>query len=369
MPCGRDSNEAVSSDVCLTFAAQAPILAKHMSAASPVEILRVGVIGCGRAAVELHLPALARAPRLRLSALCDSDPQQLARAAPGRGGVSRHADYRDLIADPAVDIVLVTVPTPRHAEAFVAAVEAGKHVYVEKPLALDLAEADRMLAAAALSRSRTVLGFNLRSHRLVRAARARLRAGALGRIVALRTILVGGLEERLAWQRSRSQGGGAVYELGSHHFDLWRFLLDTEVEDVRAQSLSDVADDSTAMISARLSNGALAVSLLALRGVATHDVEVIGEQGAMRFSLYRGGSFEMRPAGRTSRLTRWLRGLPAAARSARRGGDYLDSYRVHWLRFAEHLRGGESPATVEDGRRSLEVALAAFESACSGAGR
>ena len=71
----------------------------------------------------------------------------------------------------------------------------------------------------------------------MRAARAWIRTGVLARVVALRTILVGGLSERVAWQRRRAQGGGAIYELGSHHFDLWRFLLDTEATDVRAHSL------------------------------------------------------------------------------------------------------------------------------------
>lgn len=332
-----------------------------LSAESRAGVLGVGVIGCGRAAVELHLPALARLPDLRVTALCDSDSERLARMAQG-ADVSRHADYRDLVADPRVDVVLIAVPAPGHPAALLAALAAGKHAYLEKPLALDLDQADRMVSAAGSAAGRTVLGFNLRSHRLVRAARACIRSGALGRVLALRTVLVGGLKDRQAWQRSRPEGGGAVYELGSHHFDLWRFLLDSEVAEVSAQILSQGADDSTVAVTARLDNGTLATSLLALYGSAVHEVDVIGDRAALRFSLYRGDSFEIQPAGRVSRLTTWLRALPAAARAARRGGDYLDSYRVHWMRFAEHLRGGEAPATIDDGRRSLQAVLAAFQS-------
>jgi myo-inositol 2-dehydrogenase/D-chiro-inositol 1-dehydrogenase len=336
-------------------------------AARPRErALRVGIIGCGRAAVALHIPALAKIPGLRISAVCDSDARRPAKVALSDRAVSRHTDYRSLIADPSVDVVLVAVPPAQHAEVFVAAVEAGKHVYAEKPLALGLEEADRMVAAAAASPARCTVGFNLRSHRLVRVARSHLRAGAVGRLIALRTTLIGGPVARPAWQHHAGEGGGAIFELGSHHFDLWRYLLNAEVEEVRAQYAQD-ANGSTALVSGRLANGAVAVSLLALHGAATHDVEVIGEDGLMRFSLYRGDSLEIGPDGRVTRLAKWLGQLPGAARYARRGGDYLDSFRRHWLRAAACFRGAESPATLEDGRRSLEIALTALESARAGA--
>jgi predicted dehydrogenase len=331
-----------------------------------LDSLGVGIIGCGRATAELHLPALRRLPGVRVAALCDADASRLDQVGSRCPGAARYAQARDLVADPSVAVVLVAVPAAGHHDAFVAAMEAGRHVYVEKPLTLELEQADRMVAVAAAARSRAVVGFNLRSHRLVRAARAQVHAGVLGRVVALRTILVGGLWERQAWQYRRAQGGGALYELGSHHFDLWRFLLDSEVAEVRAQSLSDGADDATVAVSGRLDSGALVASVLVLRGTATHEVEIVGERAALRFSLYRADSFEIRPAGRVAQLGGWLRQLPAAASAARRGGDYLDSYRVHWQRFLEHLRGGEAPATIEDGRRSLQIARAALDAADRG---
>ena len=317
-----------------------------MTARSP-DPLGVGIIGCGRATADLHLPALTRVPGLRVAALCDTDAPRLEQVGARCPGAARHARARDLLADPSVAVVLVAVPAAHHHDAFVAAMEAGRHVYVEKPLSLELAQADRMAAVAAAARTRAIVGFNLRSHRLVRAARAQVQAGRLGRVVALRTILVGGVRERPAWQRRRAQGGGAFHELGAHHFDLWRFLLQSEVVSV----------------SGRLESGALAASVLALGGTATHEVEIVGERAALRFSLYRADSLEIRPAGRLAQLGDWLRQLPVAASAARRGGDYLDSSRVHWQRFLEHLRGGEAPATIEDGRRSLRIARAALDAA------
>lgn len=337
-----------------------------MSAGSQPGVLGVGVIGCGRAAVDLHLPALSRVPGLRVTALCDSDMARLTQVGRAWRVASMYRDYNDLLGDSAVQVVLIAVPTPEHHDVFLRATAAGKHVYIEKPLALDLTQADRMLAAAVSSSGRTALGFNLRSHRLVRRAHACIRSGVLGRVVALRTVLVGGLSERVPWQRSRVQGGGAIYELGSHHFDLWRFLLGSEAAEIHAHSLSNGSDDSTVAVSARLSSGALATSILALSGAATHQVEVIGKAATLRFSLYRADSLRLQPVGRLPELINWLAQLPGAVRAARRGGDYLDSYRAHWMRFLETLSGGEPPATVEDGRESLRIALGALESESSG---
>ena len=322
--------------------------------------VQIGVIGCGRAA-QLHLRALARIPEAKVTALADADTGRLSAAGVKWGVAQRYPDYRALIADPLVEVILIAVPTPAHCDVFLAAARAGKHIYIEKPLAMDMNDADRMLAAAEKSAGRVVMGFNLRSHRLLQKARELVRAAALGPVHFVRTLWVGGLEERPDWQRRRPEGGGVFYELGVHHFDLWRFLLDTEVAQVEAQSLPDDPDDST-IVAGRLLNGALACSVFALRGAARHEVELIGESGSLRFSLYQADSLEIHPAGRLSQLARWLQQLPEAAGAAQRGGDYLDSYRVHWLRFLESLRGGESPATLQDGRESLRIALAAIDS-------
>jgi predicted dehydrogenase len=322
----------------------------------------IGVVGCGRAAATLHLPALAQVPEVKVVALSDVDPQRLSAIGAVVGTASRYLDYRALLDDRSVDVVLITVPTALHHEVFVAAANAGKHIYLEKPFALDLDQADRMLAVAAKAGTRAGLGFNLRSHRLVQPARQWILGGALGRIVALRTILVGGLQDRVGWQRRRTEGGGAIYELGSHHFDLWRFLLGTEAAEVFGHSPSTESDDSIVTVSALLTNGVCASTVLALRGFASHDVEVVGESGSLRFSLYRGDSLEFRPASRLSQLTHWLGQLPATATSSRRGGDYLDSFRRHWTGFLGSLAGGAPPATLEDGREALRIALAAMRS-------
>jgi len=122
---------------------------------------RVGMLGCGRAAVALHLPALQHVPGARVVALADSDANALDTAA-GRFGVSsRHADIEGLLAA-GVDVVAVCVPAAQHVDAALAVIESGKHLLVEKPLATDRGGCERLLAAAARSPARVTVGFNLR---------------------------------------------------------------------------------------------------------------------------------------------------------------------------------------------------------------
>jgi predicted dehydrogenase len=180
--------------------------------------------------------------------------------------------------------------------------------------------------------------------------------------VLLRTLWVGGARKHPDWHSRSEEGGGVLYELGAHHFDLWRFLLDTEVVHVEAQDRMEWSDDSRAVVTARMLNGVTASSIFTFYGPATHEIEVIGEAASLRFSVYRADSLEIRPARRIGQLEQWLRQLPGAARTAMLGGDYLDSVRTHWSRFLDSIEGGESPATLLDGRESLRIIRVAIDS-------
>jgi len=324
--------------------------------------VQIGVIGCGRAAQDLHLPALARIPDIQVVALADADPDRLTAAGSKWRINRRYQDYRELVCDSSVDAVLIAIPPRMHHDAFLLAANSHKHTYIEKPLAMNLEEADRMAAAETTSSIRVVVGFNLRSHRLVQQARKLIREGTLGPILSMRSEWVGGNGVRPDWQRRRNEGGGVLYELGVHHFDLWRYLLDSEVSSVEAESASNGAEDFSVHVKAHMLNGATASANLVLDGEAKHQVEVFGTEGSFRFSLYRADSLQFHPVGRTGQLGQWLAALPGAVNAVRRGGDYIDSYRRHWLRFVAAVQGGETPATLQDGRESLRIAMAAMDS-------
>ena len=189
-----------------------------MSTKARVPAIRVGVIGCGQAAAQLHLPALARIPDVKVTAVADVDAARL-NAACDRWSVEHgYKDYRVLIADPCLDVLLISVPTRMHHDVFLASVDSGKHIYIEKPLALTLEQSDRMLARAAQAPGRVAVGFNLRSHRLVRRAHELVQSGVLGPVVLLRTLWAGRTREYTDWHCRREEGGGVLYELGAHHF-------------------------------------------------------------------------------------------------------------------------------------------------------
>ncbi|MGX7709425.1 Gfo/Idh/MocA family protein [Methylobacterium sp. Gmos1] len=150
--------------------------------------LGIGIIGAvpGRAWASIsHVPAVAAVPGLALRAVATTRPESAA-AAGAAFGTRAYADARALIADPAVDIVAVTVRVPAHRDLVLAALEAGKHVYCEWPLGRDLAEAEALHDAAAASASRVAVGLQARLNPALRHAAGLVASGAIGRVLGAR---------------------------------------------------------------------------------------------------------------------------------------------------------------------------------------
>lgn len=340
--------------------------------------VRLGIIGCGNVTENRHLPAIQAARSLRVIALADIDQERLLRVADKFGVENRYVDYRALLADPGVEAVAVCTPMQWHVEMAIAALDTGKHVFVEKPLALSLDEADALIQRAAESQCRVMVGYNLRWHRLVRQAWEMIRQGKLGQIELAVATFTSGTRYKgdvLEWKKRRSLGGGVLLEFATHYFDLWRFLLQTEVEEVFATSRSDEWDDVTGTLTARLKNGALATAYFSESTTERNEVQIFGQGGSLHLSLYRFDGMEFIPLsvapgsieGRRSRLAHSLKQLPRAVRHFRRGGEYYASFIGQWHHFADSIQGiTPVECTFEDGRRALQVALAAAQSASTG---
>ena len=341
------------------------------------QTIRVGFVGCGRVAETRHLAALRRVRGVEAVALSDVDAARLSWVAERFGVARRHADWRGVVEDAGVDAVAVCAPPALHASVALAALEAGKHVFVEKPLALTLEDCDLLVARAARAPSlKAAVGFNLRRHRLVREARGVIERGELGRVRLVRTVFASGTRAgpgHADWRARRESGGGAIFELGTHHFDLVRFVLGREAREVYA---SRDEGDETSVVTLKTDDGVQVSTALSEGTCEGHELEFYGERGWLRVSCYRADGFERLEAGqyagslraRAGGLARALRSLPRVLAQAREGGDYLNSYAEEWRHFAEAVRGrAEVCATLEDGRRALEIALAAHES--GGAGR
>ena len=335
----------------------------------------IGFVGCGRATETLHLPAIAQVKGLRAVAVTDADPARVAAAVTADSTLRTHPGADGLIADPRVDIVAICVPPSLHAPFAVAALDAGKHVYLEKPVAATRTDAEAIEAAAARAPGTLTMGFNLRSHRLVAQARGILTSGALGPVEMMRTVWTSGFHRGgawPAWRDDRAAGGGALFEIAVHHIDLCRHLLGEEFGRVAVQSAHrDVVNQSIVM-AASMSGGTLVSISAGQRTTDANDIEIFGRDGALRLSLYRADSLEVRRSsdmagGLAVRLRQRVgsaRRLPAALAAARRGGDFRQSYVAHWTAAARTAReGAPPPASLDDGLHALDVVLAAIESA------
>lgn len=111
------------------------------------KVLGVGIIGCGRIS-DLHALAYKDFKKARIVATCDSIEAKAEEKARAWGAENHYADYSKLLKDPKVDVVEVLLPHHLHHDVTIAAAEAGKHVSVQKPMAMNLAEADEMISAA-----------------------------------------------------------------------------------------------------------------------------------------------------------------------------------------------------------------------------
>ena len=316
--------------------------------------VRVGVIGCGRVSWERHLQPLLANQRLRVTATADLDAERSRQRAQQLGAPRSFTDYRQLLDCEDVDAVAVLTPTGSHAEIGLAALDAGKHLLMEKPLALNVGDCDRLIARASQSRCKVVVGYNLRWHRLVRQARGVLEQGTLGRIKAIRSVYTHNRSGENApdWHRALALGGGVCFNEAVHHFDLWRYLLGNEVEQVYSLSApSAYYEDETSVITARLAQGVLASGTFTFQTGPNSEVEIYGEAGRLCLSMYRFDGLEFFPSSGypgnlSDRLVKTLAAvsaLPSAIPIMRKGGDFQATFDGLWNHFLDCILRDEPP--------------------------
>jgi predicted dehydrogenase len=217
--------------------------------------VQIGVIGCGWVSQTFHLPALLGNPHV--DGVLAADPSGAALDAVRRisSFVELTSDWRRVANDQKLDAVMIAVPNAEHARVAIECLRAGKHVFVEKPLALNVREGVAIMDEAALSNRFVMVGHCWRWHPDVRALRDRIARGELGRIVKTR-----GYGAHVGWGPSgwftdpRLSGGGAILDMGIHAIDSTRFLLgDPDFDRVEAfignpYAHLDVEDDAIILV-------------------------------------------------------------------------------------------------------------------------
>lgn len=340
--------------------------------------VRIGIVGSGFAA-SLHARALRQVPDVEVVAAASPDAEHVYVFT--RAFEIPHAliDYRDMVEGDLVDAVIVACPNDLHSAVAVAAAGAGKHVLVDSPMALSLAQCDRMIDVCRNKGVILMYGENLCFAPNYARAKDLADEGALGRIYYVRNVECHqGPQAEWSWDIERS-GGGALVDLGSRSIAVCRWLFgNAAVERVSAQLGRFVHRERTeaedhAVVAMRFATGGHAVGGLgvvesswARAGGLDSRAEICGSRGTTVADLARGPALQV--------YSEEGYGFDAGPGRATRGWTWTPSEDVwssghlqQMAHFVECVRDGRRPAlTGEDGRAVLETVCAAYESARTG---
>ena len=192
--------------------------------------LRIGIIGCGGIANNKHMPSLKKIENVEMVAFCDIILERAEKAAKDYGapGSKVYADYKKLLEDKSIDIVHVCTPNRSHSYITVDALEAGKHVMCEKPMAINAAEAKKMLDAAKRTGKKLTIGYQNRQRDDALYLKQEALAGTFGDIYFAKATA---LRRRAVptWGvfiNEFEQGGGPLIDIGTHALDLTLWIMD-----------------------------------------------------------------------------------------------------------------------------------------------
>jgi predicted dehydrogenase len=274
-----------------------------------IGIIGTGFMGKAHALAYRAVSGIFPVPlRPVLEIVADNNPEAAKRAFHQFGFKRQTADWRQLVSDPAIEIVSITTPNLVHREMALAAIAAGKHVHCEKPIAPNAADACTMMEAAEARGIRTQVGYNYLKNPLLALARDMVAAGELGEIVGFRGIHAEDymLDPQIPWYwRVDPRGGsGAIADLGSHIIGLARFLLgpiaelsadletvvkDRPVAPGAAERRPVEVDDSARLLVrfARGCSGTIEANWVATGRKMQLGFEISGRKGALVFTQER----------------------------------------------------------------------------------
>jgi xylose dehydrogenase (NAD/NADP) len=250
--------------------------------------IRYGIIGYGRFAQRAIAPAIRNAPGSVLVAVQKRSAEEARKKADECGAPLAFASVEELVRHPDVDAVYVAGSNNMHCPATIAAAEAGKHVLVEKPMALSAAEGQQMIDACARNNVRLMVGNMVRYSPLLQRAKEILFTGQIGTMQAVRAEFMfdGRLSQR-TWLLDRNiAGGGPVFDIAVHCIDTLRSLLDAEPTEFRALMSpvpTELETEQSAVIVFRFPRNVLAtVSCSFTSPMRKVSLEIIGNEGIIQ---------------------------------------------------------------------------------------
>ncbi len=255
-------------------------------------VISVGLIGIGNMG-SAHASAVGggRIEGLRLGAVCDIDEERLQLCMERNPGVKGYTDWQELVRDPELEAVIVAVPHPMHATMAMAALKAGKHVLVEKPVDISVTRAKALNEVAKASGKVFAIMFNQRTNPLFAKARQIVQSGQLGQLQRSVWIITNWYRTQHyynsgTWRATWSgEGGGVLLNQAPHNLDLWQWICGMPKEitafcDIAKYHDIEVEDDVT--IFARYEGGATGVFITTTGEFpGTNRLEISGTRGKL----------------------------------------------------------------------------------------
>ena len=250
-------------------------------------MVRFGIVGFGLHAVKRLMPGFALSKNCEVTALSRRDMAQAKDSARKFEIPLAFDSVSELCRSPEVDAVLVTTPNSLHLKDVLTAIQAGKAVLCEKPLAMSAEEARQMVEAAARKNVRFGVAHVFRFDESVRKFREHVAAGAVGRPIFARSefsFLADPSHPRKWLYDASVAGAGPVFDIGVHCIDTLRFILQDEVARVSATATSDERSgnvESAAALTLEFLRGTLATILVSYRAEYRTPLEIVGDVGTL----------------------------------------------------------------------------------------
>jgi len=321
--------------------------------------LRIGVIGAGRIG-QLHLRNISQhIPSAKVIALADIAFEHAQTVADKLGIADVYPNPAPIFERKDIEAVLICSSTDTHASLIEDAARAGKHIFCEKPIALNLPAIDRALDAVASAGVSLQIGFNRRFDPSFAKARRLVEDGTLGAVHILR---ITSRDPEPPPPEYASTSGGMFLDMSIHDFDMARFIVGSEVNEVYAvgdvlidPAIGEAGDIDTAIVTLRFANGALGTIDNSRQAVYGYDqrLEVFGEKGRISVGNPRPHTAVLSSAIGDS-------APPLLHFFLER---YSESFIVEMNAFVNAIQGRQAPpVTGADGKVPVQIALAAKKS-------
>jgi myo-inositol 2-dehydrogenase/D-chiro-inositol 1-dehydrogenase len=324
-----------------------------------MKTITTGIIGIGRIG-RIHARTLSTCiPGAAVKTVSDVRTEGLRAFADSLNIPGITDDPAEILRDPEIAAVVICSPTPTHADLAMAAARAGKHIFCEKPIDLDLGKIQKTIAAVHASGVRMQVGFNRRFDHNFHKVQQVVSSGELGQVHVVRITSRDPAPPPLDYIR---QSGGLFLDMTIHDFDMAQYLAGSPVVEVYASAavlvdpaIGEAGDIDTAVINLKFANGALGIIENSRQAVYGYDqrVEVLGSLGAASAA----------------------NDTPTTVQVSRQDGvhsdkplyffleRYMASFEEEMRQFIEAVRTGcETPVTAEDGLAPVRIALAAQRS-------